>query len=68
MRWSRTLELLARSGGASAFVDAGFKAEAVNIISGDKPIGRVEVGGIDTPFPFGLMLPQSEPSTCWRTD
>jgi 2-polyprenyl-6-methoxyphenol hydroxylase-like FAD-dependent oxidoreductase len=30
--WSRTLELLARSGAASAIVDAGFKAEAVNII------------------------------------
>jgi 2-polyprenyl-6-methoxyphenol hydroxylase-like FAD-dependent oxidoreductase len=58
--WSRTLELLARSGDASAFVDAGFKAEAVNIIAGDQSIGRVEMGGIDTPFPFGLMLPQSE--------
>ncbi|MGI4876776.1 MAG: FAD-dependent monooxygenase [Janthinobacterium lividum] len=58
--WSRTLELLARSGGASAFVDAGFKAEAVNIIAGDKLIGRVMMTDIQTPFPFGLMLPQSE--------
>jgi 2-polyprenyl-6-methoxyphenol hydroxylase-like FAD-dependent oxidoreductase len=58
--WSRTLELLARSGDAAPFIDAGFKAEAVNIIAGDNIIGRVAMGSIDTPFPFGLMLPQSE--------
>ena len=40
--WSRTLELLDRGGGSAPFVDAGFKAEAVNFITGDKVIGRRE--------------------------
>jgi 2-polyprenyl-6-methoxyphenol hydroxylase-like FAD-dependent oxidoreductase len=58
--WSRTLELLDRGGGSAPFVDAGFKALAVNFIAGDKAIGRVSMGGVQTPYPFGLMLPQSE--------
>jgi 2-polyprenyl-6-methoxyphenol hydroxylase-like FAD-dependent oxidoreductase len=58
--WSRTLELLDRGGGAAPFVDAGFKSVAVNIIAGDKLIGRVSMEGVQTPYPFGLMLPQSE--------
>jgi 2-polyprenyl-6-methoxyphenol hydroxylase-like FAD-dependent oxidoreductase len=58
--WSRTLELLDRGGGSGPFVDAGFKAEAVNFIAGDKVIGRVSMEGVQTPYPYGLMLPQSE--------
>ena len=40
--WSRTLELLDRGGGSAPFVDAGFKAETVKFIAGDKVIGRVD--------------------------
>jgi 2-polyprenyl-6-methoxyphenol hydroxylase-like FAD-dependent oxidoreductase len=58
--WSRTLELLERGPGAARFIAAGFKAEGANIIAGDKPIGHVNLGGADTPFPFGLMLPQCD--------
>src|SRR5260370_22647340 len=58
--WSRTLELLDRGGGSAPFVDAGFKAEAVNFIAGDKVIGRVSMEGVQSPYPYGLMLPQSE--------
>ena len=58
--WSRTLELLDRGGGSAPFVDAGFKAEAVNVIAGDKLIGRVSMASVQSPYPFGLMLPQSE--------
>ena len=58
--WSRTLELLDRGGGSSPFVDAGFKAEAVNFIAGDKVIGRVAMDSVQSPYPYGLMLPQSE--------
>jgi hypothetical protein len=49
--WSRTLELLNRGGGAEPFVNAGFKAKAVNFAAGGKVIGRVSME---------LMLPQSE--------
>ena len=60
--WSRTLELLDRSsdGGAGPFVAAGCRAEAVNILNGSQVIGRIGMGGVDSPFPYGLMLPQSE--------
>src|SRR5918998_4224459 len=59
--WSRTLELLDRGGGGSApFVAVGFKAEAVNIVAGDRAIGRVGMGGVRSPHPYALMLPQSE--------
>jgi 2-polyprenyl-6-methoxyphenol hydroxylase-like FAD-dependent oxidoreductase len=58
--WSRTLELLDRGGGSAPFVDAGFKAHAVNIIVGDKVIGRVSMESAQSPYPYGLMLPQSE--------
>jgi 2-polyprenyl-6-methoxyphenol hydroxylase-like FAD-dependent oxidoreductase len=59
--WSRTLELLDRGpGGSAPFVKAGFRADAVNFIAGDKTIGRVEMGSINSPYPYGLMLPQSE--------
>jgi 2-polyprenyl-6-methoxyphenol hydroxylase-like FAD-dependent oxidoreductase len=58
--WSRTLELLDRGGGSAPFVDAGFKAEAVNIIAADKLVGRVNMESAQSPYPYGLMLPQSE--------
>ncbi len=58
--WSRTLELLDRGGDAAGFVKAGFKALAVNIVAGGKLVGRVDMEHIKSPYPFGLMLPQSE--------
>ena len=58
--WSRTLELLDRGGGSAPFVNAGFKAVAVNIIAGDKVIGHVSMEHVQSPYPYGLMLPQSE--------
>lgn len=59
--WSRTLELLDRSGGAAPFVDAGFKVNAVNILNdGGGTMGHMSLKEVDTPYPFALMLPQSE--------
>src|SRR5262252_5387320 len=58
--WSRTLELLDRGGGSAPFIDAGFKVQAVNLIAGDKVIGRVAMDSVRSPYPYGLMLPQSE--------
>jgi 2-polyprenyl-6-methoxyphenol hydroxylase-like FAD-dependent oxidoreductase len=58
--WSRTLELLDRGGGSAPFVEAGFKAEAVNFVAGDKVIGRVAMDSVQSPYPYGLMLPQSD--------
>src|ERR1700759_1929222 len=52
--WSRTLELLNRSidGGAAPFVDAGFKADAVNFYAADGIIGRVGMKDVDSPYPY----------------
>ena len=58
--WSRTLELLDRGGGAAPFIDAGMKAFAADIITGDHLIGRVSLEGVKTPYSYALMLPQSE--------
>jgi 2-polyprenyl-6-methoxyphenol hydroxylase-like FAD-dependent oxidoreductase len=58
--WSRTLELLERGARAAPFIDAGFRARAVNIIAGDTLIGHVSMDAVRSPYPFGLILPQSE--------
>jgi 2-polyprenyl-6-methoxyphenol hydroxylase-like FAD-dependent oxidoreductase len=58
--WSRTLELLDRAGCSAAFVAAGQKVDAANIISGRKTIGHVSFANVASPYPYALMLPQSE--------
>jgi len=58
--WSRTLELLDRAGCAGAFVAVGLKAEAVNIIAENKVVGRIGFAGVDSAYPYALMLAQSE--------
>lgn len=58
--WSRTLELLDRSGGAEPFVNAGHKVLAANIVTGDEVIGHIKMDSVQSPFPYALMLPQSD--------
>ena len=58
--WSRTLELLQGAGCANAFVAAGHKVTAVNLNAGGKPLGRISFEAVETPYPFALMLPQSD--------
>lgn len=58
--WSRTLEQLERSGSASALVDAGRKTRAARIMSAGDTIARIAFDELDSPFPFVLMVPQSE--------
>jgi len=58
--WSRTLELLDRAGCSQNFVDAGLKVLAANIVAGSKVIGHVSFATVQSPYPYALMLPQSE--------
>jgi 2-polyprenyl-6-methoxyphenol hydroxylase-like FAD-dependent oxidoreductase len=59
--WSRTLELLDRQpGGSASFIEAGFKATAVSFFAGHKQIGRVSMEAVDSPYPYALMIPQSD--------
>ena len=58
--WSRTLELLERGPGSARFIDSGFKVNAVNMISGDKLIGHVDMSSLGSPHNYALMLPQAD--------
>ncbi len=58
--WSRTLELLDRAGCAEAFIAAGRKVVGANVIHGSKDIGRIDLTGVESPYPYALMLPQSD--------
>jgi 2-polyprenyl-6-methoxyphenol hydroxylase-like FAD-dependent oxidoreductase len=60
--WSRTLELLDRGDqGSAPFVEAGFKVDGVNIVApGGQVIGHVRMDSVASPYPYALMLPQSD--------
>ena len=58
--WSRSLELIDRMGCANAFVTAGFKATATNIVADGRQIAHIRLDQIATAYPYALMIPQSE--------
>src|SRR5260370_18644138 len=60
--WSRTLELLDRwDRGSAPFVEAGFKADGVNIVAPEgHVVGHVKMDSVASPYPYALMLPQSD--------
>ena len=58
--WARTLELLDRGGMAAPLVQAGLRVPAVRIGTAGAEIGRIDFSGLDTRYPFALLLPQSE--------
>jgi 2-polyprenyl-6-methoxyphenol hydroxylase-like FAD-dependent oxidoreductase len=60
--WSRTLELLDRGDrGSAPFVESGFKVNGVNIVeSNGAVVGHVRMDSVASPYPYALMLPQSD--------
>jgi 2-polyprenyl-6-methoxyphenol hydroxylase-like FAD-dependent oxidoreductase len=58
--WSRTLELLAGLGLAETFVQNGLKAQGASVYSDRKRVVHIEISGVESPFGFPLMIPQSE--------
>jgi 2-polyprenyl-6-methoxyphenol hydroxylase-like FAD-dependent oxidoreductase len=58
--WSRTLELLDRTGCGEAFVTAGLKVHGATITAGGNKIAHISLNALQTPHPYGLMLPQSD--------
>jgi 2-polyprenyl-6-methoxyphenol hydroxylase-like FAD-dependent oxidoreductase len=40
--------------------DDAFAPKAVNFVAGEKVIGRVAMDNVQSPYPYGLMLPQSD--------
>ncbi len=58
--WSRTLELLDNLGLAPTFVDTGMKIRGSSIFGQGERLVHVEIAGVDSPYGFPLMIPQSE--------
>ena len=58
--WSRSLELMDRGIGTRRFLESGFNVQAVNFISGEKLVGHVDMNAVDSPYPYAMMIPQSE--------
>ena len=60
---ARSLELFQGLGLADAFLDAGVILTGGQLVVGGKPAAQIDfddIGRVDTPFPFPLMIPQSE--------
>jgi 2-polyprenyl-6-methoxyphenol hydroxylase-like FAD-dependent oxidoreductase len=58
--WSGSLEALQGMGVVDEFLGAGKRLHAVQIGDGPRKLAELAVGdGIDSPFPFPILLPQS---------
>lgn len=57
---ARSLELLERSGCSAGLLAAGYPVNSVHISAGSKQIAQVSLEGLESKYPFGLMIPQSE--------
>ena len=57
---ARTLEVFQNMGIADAFTSLGNPAHAANLHSGGRRIVRLPFDGLDSPYPYLLILPQSE--------
>ena len=56
---ARTLELFERLGVVEAAVARGLPVRKFNIMSEEHQIAGFDLGGLDTPYPYLLMLPQN---------
>jgi 2-polyprenyl-6-methoxyphenol hydroxylase-like FAD-dependent oxidoreductase len=58
--WSRTLELFDHAGYVKPFLAAGMPAHGAQMSNGKDVIARVSLDDIDSPYPYALMIPQSD--------
>ena len=58
--WSRTLEHLQRAGIADRFVQAGHPVKRALLTHKSETLAEIPLDTMESPFPFALMLPQSE--------
>jgi 2-polyprenyl-6-methoxyphenol hydroxylase-like FAD-dependent oxidoreductase len=58
--WSRTLELFDHAGYVEPFLAAGMQAHGAQMSNGKDIIARVSLDDIDSPYPYALMIPQSD--------
>jgi 2-polyprenyl-6-methoxyphenol hydroxylase-like FAD-dependent oxidoreductase len=57
---ARTLELLEKLGVAEAIVSRGRRLDVLNVYHQRRKLMRLDVGELDSPYPFVLSLPQGE--------
>ncbi len=57
---TRTIELLDQIGLAPRFLKTGHPCKAINLYVDGKSLATIPLNGIDSTYPFILMLPQSE--------
>ena len=58
--WPRTLELLEHGGYVDPFLEAGHPATGAQLSDGNTAVAQVTLAGIDTRYPYALMIAQSE--------
>src|ERR1700733_9785972 len=58
--WSRTLELIDRMGCTAPFLEGKHRCTKINILAGTHELAQVTLDHIASPYPFALMIPQSE--------
>jgi len=58
--WSRTLELFDHAGYVEPFLAAGMQAHGAQMSNGKDVIARINLDDIDSPYPYALMIPQSD--------
>jgi 2-polyprenyl-6-methoxyphenol hydroxylase-like FAD-dependent oxidoreductase len=58
--WSRTLELFDHAGYVTDFLSAGIQAHGANISNGKEVMARISLDGLDSIYPYALMIPQNE--------
>jgi len=58
--WSRSLELFERTGIVDRFRSAGIICHGARMSTGTELIADISLDGIQSPYPFALMIPQSE--------
>jgi 2-polyprenyl-6-methoxyphenol hydroxylase-like FAD-dependent oxidoreductase len=58
--WSRTLELLDRTGCTHAFLEAGLKGHGASLRAGQTVLGRPRFDDISSAYNFALMIPQRD--------
>lgn len=58
--WPRTLELLDRAGLAAAMVETGLVTQHINLVAGNDILASVGFDDLPTPYPFALLIPQSD--------
>ncbi|MCA0305243.1 MAG: FAD-dependent monooxygenase [Proteobacteria bacterium] len=58
--WPRSLELLEHGGYVEPFLKAGHPARGAQLSDGSTAVAEVSLAGMDTRYPYALMIAQSE--------